>query len=497
MDWTHLVLLLSSAGGLAAGMWLCISGRFPRRTGVTPYCRACRYNLTGTDLTSGGARCPECGAYLTTEHVLLGERHIRRGYICAGLTLAAAGLLAISTVVAFRLGRINWYPYAPTWWVMRDARSPNAGKARHAYAELTARLNAGRLKPRDHQAVVETCLAEQPQARLGAAPADILATLYAARALSEAQQCQFFENMVQLRLRAASPAVRGTRMPVLVLRRWTGPSRGFSCEMKAGPFLVDGNALAVERWWFGNGSDLTGYGWPYWCVTVEDVGAHEHGVANPLKPGGCVRVEDLGAHDLRTQVRVRVHEGDDRGRFATPVIHTYERALQTSFQALEQTPEVDPLPTPSAEALRALVQVAVIRRSPPPDNGSLEPDTTVEVRFSSALPVNLSCKVVVIDGDASHEVDVVAAHRGQSSSWSGDARLGHPSADRVDVLLRPSPVGAVFTWDIDDFWPGELRFRDVPVICEPERIPFGFRRVRVGPFWQMEPLPPTSAPRPD
>jgi hypothetical protein len=177
VNWANLLILVISITGLAAGVWLAIAGRFPRRTGVTPFCRACGYNLTGSELAAAGARCPECGSGLTADRVVVGERYVRRGYIRAGLMLGVAGLLGLSTAVASRWGLVRWYSYAPTWWVLKDARSADAGTARRAFDELVVRLNAGNLSAGYYGELIETCLAEQPRARLDTSPVDILATL--------------------------------------------------------------------------------------------------------------------------------------------------------------------------------------------------------------------------------------------------------------------------------------------------------------------------------
>ncbi len=444
MGWTHWVLLLTSMGGLAAGLSLCIWGWFPRRTGVTPFCRKCGYNLTGTDLTSGGARCPECGSDLNSERVVVGARHVRRGYIRAGLMLGAVGLLGIGTVVASRWGLVNWYAYAPTWWVLRDARSSDADRARRAFGELAARLNARSLNARYYPEVIETCLAEQPRARLPSTPADILATLYAVRALSETQQRQFFESMVQLRLRAASAVVGETPLSLRLVQRWTGPTRGFCTDVEATSLSQDGRPLteSAEAWIHGHISATSMLWW---------------------SSGASRTTGELGAHELQTLARVRLHEGEDPNDAST-VRHTYERVLRASFQVLERAPEVDSHAASYTEALRALVQVSV--RRVPPTHGQ---DTAIEFRFGPNLPMNLACQVSLVAGDASYDTGFVVARKNQAGTClsSHSARLGHLPVDRVDVLLRPSAEAAATTWDIDEFWGGELLLHDIPVIGEP------------------------------
>jgi hypothetical protein len=160
---------------------------------------------------------------------------------------------------------------------------------------------------------------------------------------------------------------------------------------------------------------------------------------------------------------VRLHEGEDPNDAST-VRHTYERVLQTSFQVLERAPDVDPKAASYADALRALVQVSISRRVPP----MYGQDTTIEFHFGPNLPVNLACQVSVIAGGATYGAGLVVARKNQAGPGlsSHSARLGHLPVDRVDVLLRPSAEAAATTWDIDEYWAGELLLRDVPVIGE-------------------------------
>jgi len=55
------------------GVVLTLKAVFPKRVGDMPYCRKCRYNLTGTDLQAEDARCPECGTYVTQPKAAMSE----------------------------------------------------------------------------------------------------------------------------------------------------------------------------------------------------------------------------------------------------------------------------------------------------------------------------------------------------------------------------------------------------------------------------------------
>lgn len=103
----NVTFLLSALGGLLlVGLLLVWKGLRPRRTGTTPYCRACGYNMTGAT----GGTCPECGK---SRGVVLGERRIRNRRLAAGLLLtliAATPLAAIAVASAYQF---KWHRYVP------------------------------------------------------------------------------------------------------------------------------------------------------------------------------------------------------------------------------------------------------------------------------------------------------------------------------------------------------------------------------------------------
>ncbi|NLE59247.1 MAG: hypothetical protein GX616_12865, partial [Planctomycetes bacterium] len=131
------------AAGSIAGLLLLAFGLRGRKVDDFPYCRKCRYNLTG--LT--GQRCPECGSVTTEVGVILGQRRRRWKLIAAGLVLfmpLAAVLIGAQTQWA---RSVNWYQKLPTWWVFRDAQSDNARFANPACTELKNRFGQGELSP--------------------------------------------------------------------------------------------------------------------------------------------------------------------------------------------------------------------------------------------------------------------------------------------------------------------------------------------------------------
>ena len=112
-QWSSIVFGLSAI----LGLMLLITALFPRRRGKTPYCRRCRYNLTGIE----SKRCPECGTPLSVRGAVLhGERRRRPRLAILGLVvlLGGTGPLGVRT---YRWAKsVRWYSYRPIAWVTGD-----------------------------------------------------------------------------------------------------------------------------------------------------------------------------------------------------------------------------------------------------------------------------------------------------------------------------------------------------------------------------------------
>lgn len=111
---------------------------FGRRVGDTPYCRKCRYNLTGVAIDDADVRCPECGVELATRSPLRGVRPRRTGWriaFAATLLLAIGSLTLGITQVA---GRIKPIEYLPESWLVARVEAGTAS-AVPALAELRRR----------------------------------------------------------------------------------------------------------------------------------------------------------------------------------------------------------------------------------------------------------------------------------------------------------------------------------------------------------------------
>ncbi len=157
--------------GLAAlGLVLVWRGWRGRRVGDARYCRACDYNLTGVQ----NERCPECGKLRAEAGEVIGLRQCRAWLVVSGLALLLPASVVFIAVQSRWARSIEWYQHKPTWWVLRDARSPDGLPFRYpherpfsdpplqvrAFEELLRRESAGELSESQIRQIADAALVQ-------------------------------------------------------------------------------------------------------------------------------------------------------------------------------------------------------------------------------------------------------------------------------------------------------------------------------------------------
>ncbi len=132
-------------GGLALlGAWAMVLGWRGRRIDDHPWCRKCRFDLSGSPALP--ARCPECGTSLTRQRaVVRGQRGRQPLALALGAVLLLLSTWMAGSTIYPRLLPIDWRAYAPAWWLVGDLKSGDGEQVEAALGELVKREGEGHL----------------------------------------------------------------------------------------------------------------------------------------------------------------------------------------------------------------------------------------------------------------------------------------------------------------------------------------------------------------
>lgn len=131
------------------GVLLLALGLRGRVVGDQPHCRACKFELTGLDLSPAESVCPECAAELAVpKAVRSGLRVRRRGAIILAVVL----LIPAGTGVVAAFNWTSWNASKPTGLLLLDGRFGSSAVRHAALLELVARDDLGKLNATDARA---------------------------------------------------------------------------------------------------------------------------------------------------------------------------------------------------------------------------------------------------------------------------------------------------------------------------------------------------------
>jgi len=453
------------------GLFLLWRGLRPRREGTTPYCRKCGYNLTGTDRDAEGARCPECGTYVTTPDVVVfGERHVRPRRVVAGVLCLLLGLAPLTVVLVGELKQVDWYSYMPTDWVLADIRTGGATRAARALREMTQRFSADGLTPEQIAELPELCLAVHKrlgqQAIVGMPAMQLLDRLYINDLLTPGQTERFFSQMVEVSLLMRPRVVHGEALFIGAMVAGRGPDRSYSMEARLEDVRVDGRQPR-------DGSRLYSY--------RSATGYHDH----PLGYA-CIITSDVGKHTVTVDVPVVIYTPDKDELLGTPpgsipddgVLHSQVHQLTGTLEVLaEEPPEFIRL-THSPELDRT-VQSRVTLQECYVDGdhpmaapyGASTRCIRAQVRWLGRPPIGLAFDAYAeIHGQRVGIGQVTTSRIRWSADYGGPLWIcaPEPIPDRITIILRSSKAAAAYTPDLDEIWDGELWFEDMEILSEPE-----------------------------
>lgn len=485
MNLTLLVISLPAVLLLAGGV-LTLTALFGRRRGETPYCRKCKYNLTGID----GDRCPECGRAIAGRNVVRGERPRRRARLAVGL---ACLLLAATALTGFGIATargVDWYAHAPSALLLAAMQHAEDDIAIESLGELSGRVVLRKLNGEQVTALTELCLAEQARSQfragLGHLAVEVLADLLDRDLLSEQEMDAFCRNMLHDVSIHVQPYVIADRSSPVMLRS----------EIRApSPPHWNSPPLAEQTW----------YILQHRFRTDDEPQAQPHAVAGSMSWSGTentVYIDGAGQHEVHCDIDFSVMHGDINSVAVMNDIQSeqyriyHERLVVTKkVTAVHDHSDVlvTPVHDPSTDRIVAsAVGIKGIERLS---------DDSVQARFlvKGPRPVGLAFYVfadtgsqeLLVDsfgvapgahGDPNPKWNVVSAKVPRRATGGAIAVYAVPGTrppcevrrvlygfdigslpDRVDIILRSNEGVARSTLEVTEFWEGELRFDDVPV----------------------------------
>jgi hypothetical protein len=434
------------------GVVVTLKALFPKRVGETPYCRKCRYNLTGTDLQAEDARCPECGSDVTPpKAVFRGQRHRRPVWVVSALICLLLGLTPLVVIAVGTLRQVDWYAYAPDAWVFRDLESGVAAREARAVVELQRRVQAGGLSRANLLRLADYCLVEQARpklrARIGWVTCRILEDLYSRGLLEEGRRTQYLEHLVHYWLETRPVVVQGRQFPVQ-FHYWSRlqlpelASRG----NVVGLHLGDDELEHSSYWWDCEGA-----------ITSSGMVGFHHVAHTP------------GRQELVCDVRLEVTASDKTGD--PEVVHTAVKRVAVPIEVLAEESEdyikLARSPKWDAAATECLRPKHVWWGPPEwePDGG---PRLSIELS-TGTLPIGIAAEVYVQFGRKTLRAGSVTRQPSRSGTFSErcSARLSDPPPEHVNIIIRSSKQVAERTIDLFEIWDGELRFDNVEVAKTP------------------------------
>lgn len=419
---------------LVAGILLLRRGQWPRRTGTTPHCSKCGYNLSSlVTLPDQLPRCPECGTPATPWRIKLGERPIRPSLVWAGGALAILGILSLTSLFSTSLRDFQWIHLEPLGWLLRDLGSQRTSARQRSWSEIMRRENAGLLSEADESKVIDRAL--QGRALTMDSHDDVIAEYVARRyldnKLTPAQSDRFFARITDVQL-AVRPVV-GAQSPLPYVIRSEHPRPGdWQLIMWVSRTQVDDRA--PEKPDRPIGYDFGGQ------LTAE---IERHAVTP-------------GVHHLRVRVQLLAAPTATLGTSVdldnpAPGEHVVTKDLCGNFTVVQGRTPITVLTTPDVSELRRNIDVDVR-----PANGYRTDLVVVRARADN-LPVDAAFTVSIRAGAREYPVGdwIVKRSSNLDTTWVPK----EPTVDRLDgaeFVLRSDETLARRTVDLDQVWKGQI-----------------------------------------
>ena len=416
-----------------------------RGGGKEPHCRRCGYLLRG--ITS--ANCPECGSALTLGNVVQGARRRRPGLALGGVALLLLGVVAAIPFAQSIYDSFPWYHMAPTFWVIRDLRSPS--KSVEAMEELLRRDKDGDLSLAQQQAIADVGLAVQAGTASGSVDSDLVeytGKLLLAGRLTDAQRSQFGKQSIRLTLHVRPRVRLGERVPFEVKHATRVQGGGFWVNDEFKRIEIDGKV--IEEYPDGKSSGgLSGLG----------AGGGS---------GNSVTCKEPGDHELAVTSHAILSQGEFGKADSREPLFQQDIRMTAKFHVIApgETDEFTAINDPALSAqLRECIAPAQFYWTPD--------DWILHGEFQMRnLPANVAFSVFVrVDGREVNAGSGISGTKGSPADYIVGARIAgvhDPKPATVDFILRTDEKAARNTVDEFDVWKGELVYENVPVKAKKE-----------------------------
>ena len=422
-----------------------------------PICRKCGYDLRGLNWISSARICPECGTDLARETaVSFGKLKVnRRGLVAGGVLMAVALILPFSVNLVVLMFQHGGRLSASTESLLAKVEADPSDKS--SWQQLCDRYLAGKLKPTETAAAVETVIAQlkADPSRQGVPlswSGDLLRAAITDGVVASAQLtrlCAAYygpEPKVRLRPRSRNgkaPAFRVENAPVLDLV-------GLRGLIALREVTVDGVAVDLEpRFTVGKTRHVLsgGAGRPIEAEITLPLEAGTHTVVFQLDRGAIGEQTNL---DLRYEGRP-----GQADRWPTTL---WKQSL-TMTRKLEVLPRgqhaVDLVTDPKLDPTKCVTVSAItVSAHHEARRDRLELSPRIQIINPPVPAVFRVC--VELDGEKRQIYQYGAFSKGNSRGASSGmgSRIDDlpPALKSIKVILEPDPDFAEDSLDVDSIW---------------------------------------------
>ncbi len=482
-------------GGIfGLGMVLVWKGLRSRVIDDHPICRKCGYDLHGLPDSTG--RCPECGSDLSgTNAIRIGhiERRWRLAGVGAALVACLLGYSGAPALLSARGSDIN--RYKPVWWLKLNTEQRDNHRA---IEELTARVTGGKLTPQQVRDIAGMALQSQAKAKWATdtidAPLesmferlqqshsvdlwrDFIGTAHDAGALPPDLWAQYVHQAADFRWFSRRTVRQGDRIPIWLEqapKQGSRPSLGYYFRPR---LQIDGKIIEVQFRPSDKGMWYEGRGNTSFEVAVDDP---------------ALRTVPVGKHDATLVIDVNFYNVPPTWNMnplpVPPPSSIASQQFKLPSMITFTSADSPPVKLISGAQFRPLVQAAMNRASCFVNGDEVAISLGIGPEWCQ-VPAGLAHRLFLRSEDQEWELGSCRYPQGVSCTWQASSsapgggwlRLRDSpqavewyyagahgtakdfTADRADIILRPSPELAAQTIDIDSMWNEEIILKDVPV----------------------------------